>query len=535
MTEASPRKPIRRLIGAALLVVLLAIAAVAFLRHQSPAPVDAAAVDFDAALKGVKFDPAQDHNGVQGENGIPEGFEMALLAAILKNPTLDLSEEGGVSHDAVRKAYEQAVTSARTDTTALSLMWPTTAEVIAGYSLLGKDSHAAVKNMVAGFGAPLKGDYGLGLALDRYLSAEGDADGDGFTNRQEYHATRSQGREAYVRAALDPQTKPTEAQLADLPAPKKTRTIVGIVLYPGFEVLDVYGPVEMWANVPGFELLFIAEKAGPVRSAQGVETVATHSFESAPKLDILMVPGGFGTQAELRNPKMLAFLKSANQHTQVTTSVCTGSALLAKAGLLDGHHATSNKRFFLLAEQQSEKVTWVPEARWVESGKMFTSSGVSAGIDMALGVIAKIKGQMAAEEIANSLEYVWNQDASQDPFAKYILRLDSPQMRAEAGPDRLLKSAPEAGSKLTEAPEWMRLFFSRRPLIETAQLRLSSAKHPERQIPLSTLHEMGEKDLMFKVDQLLPAGDYRLEWTVRLEGSAQPVSGRLAFGVENPG
>jgi len=520
-----------RRIGLVILLLALTAAVVLTLR-SAPGPVDAASVDFDAALKGVKFDPAQDHNGAQGENGIPEGFEMALVAAILKNPALDLSAQGGVSHAEVRKAYEQTVTSARADTTALSLMWPTTAEVIAGYSLLGKDSHAAIKNMVAGFGSPLKGDYAPALALDRYLSAEGDADGDGFTNRQEYHATRSQGREAYVRAALDPQIKPAEAQLADLPALKKTRTIVGVVLYPGFEVLDVYGPVEMWANVPGFELVFIAEKAGPVRSAQGVETVATQSFESAPKLDILMVPGGFGTQAELRNPKMLAFLQSANQHTQFTTSVCTGSALLAKAGLLDGHRATSNKRFFLLAEQQSEKVTWVPEARWVESGKMFTSSGVSAGIDMALGVIAQMKGQMVAEEIANSLEYVWNQNADQDPFAKYILRLDSPQMRAEAGPDRLLKSAPEAGAQLAESPEWLRLFFSKRLLIETVQLKLTSAAQPDRQIPLSTLHEMGEKDLMFKVDQRLAPGEYRLDWAVTLEGSTQMLRGQLAFGVD---
>lgn len=531
MTNTPPRKPMRRWIGAASLIALLAIAAVAFLRFRDSAPMDVALVDFDAALKGVNFDPAQDHNGAQGENGIPEGFEMALVATVLKSPALDLSDQGGVSHAAVREAYKQAVASASSDTTVLRLMWPTTAEVIAAYTLLGNDSHSAIKNMVAGFGAPLKSDYSLALALDRFLSAEGDADGDGFTNRQEYHASRSQGREVYVRAALDPQIVPTTAQLADLPAPRKTRTIVGVVLYPGFEVLDVYGPVEMWANVPGFELVFVAENTGPVRSAQGVATVATHSFENAPKLDILMVPGGFGTQTELRNPKMLAFLQRANEHTQLTTSVCTGSALLAKAGLLDGHRATSNKRFFQLAEQQSQKVTWVPEARWVESGKMFTSSGVSAGIDMALGVIAKIKGEMAAEEIANALEYVWNQNADHDPFAHFIVRLDSPQMRAEAGPDRLLNSAPESGAQLTKAPEWLRLFFSKRPLIETAQLRLSPVEQPEQQIPLSMLHEMGEKDLMFKVDQLLAPGAYVLQWSVALEGGMQPITGRVTFEV----
>lgn len=533
--EPRQRKPILRRIGIGIGVLLIAAAAVvSFLLLRAPAAVDATSVDFDAALRGVKFDPSQDHNGAAGENGIPEGFEMALVQAILKNPKLDLSARGGVSHDAVQKAYVQANASARADTKALSLLWATTPDVIAGYTLLGKDSHAAIKSMTAGFGAPLEHDYSLALEFDRYLSAEGDADGDGFTNRQEYYATREQGRDAYVRAALDPDVRPTAEQLRGLSAPKKTRYIVGVVLYPGFEVLDVYGPVEMWSNTPGFEVVFIAQTAGPVRSAQGAQTVASHSFESAPKLDILMVPGGFGTQTELRNRALLDYLVRADKDTQFTTSVCTGSALLAKAGLLDGHRATSNKRFFSLAEAQSKAVTWVPEARWVESGKMFTSSGVSAGTDMALGLIAKMKGKMTATEIASALEYVWNDQADQDPFAKYVHRVEAPDTGADAGVDRLVKSMPEAGARLPEPPEWLRLFFSKRPQIEKSQLRLHPAGKPELQIPLSTLHEMGEKDLMFKVDQPLSKGDYVLEWTVTLDGSTQPLSGQMAFGVDAP-
>ncbi len=535
-TEPKPRTSTLRRIGIGIAVLLIVAAAVAaFLLLRAPPPVDATSVDFDAALRGVKFDPSQDHNGAQGENGIPEGFEMALLAAILKNPALDLSARGGVSHDAVQKAYLQANASARADTKALSLLWPTTPDVIAGYSLLGKDSHAAIKSMTAGFGAPLQSDYSLALDLDRYLSAEGDADGDGFTDRQEYYATREQGRDAYVRAALDPDLHPTPEQLANLPKPQKTRFTVGVVLYPGFEVLDVYGPVEMWSNTPGFEVVFIAQTAGPVRSAQGAQTVATHSFESAPKLDILMVPGGFGTQTELQNRPLLDYLVRADKDTQFTTSVCTGSALLAKAGLLDGHRATSNKRFFSLAEAQSQAVTWVPDARWVESGKMFTSSGVSAGTDMALGLIAKMKGKMVAAEIASALEYVWHDQADQDPFANYVRRLEAPEAGADAGPDRLVKSMPEAGARLAESPQWLRLFFSKRPLIETRQLRLSPVGQPTLQIPLSTFHEMGEKDLMFKVDQPLAAGDYLLSWTVTLDGSTQPLSGQVAFCVGGQG
>ncbi len=101
-------------------------------------------------------------------------------------------------------------------------------------------------------------------------------------------------------------------------------------------------------------------------------------------------------------------------------SVCSGSWILAKAGLLDGRRATSNKIFFELATQQSDKVEWIDEARWVEDGSIFTSSGVSAGMDMALAVIASLFGKEAALKVAIGTEYVWNQDPDNDPFHKYL-------------------------------------------------------------------------------------------------------------------
>jgi transcriptional regulator GlxA family with amidase domain len=101
-------------------------------------------------------------------------------------------------------------------------------------------------------------------------------------------------------------------------------------------------------------------------------------------------------------------------------SVCSGSWILAKAGLLDGRRATSNKVYFKLATQQSDQVQWVSEARWVEDGPIFTSSGVSAGIDMALAVIAALFGEDKAVEIANYTEYVWNKNPDEDPFHQYL-------------------------------------------------------------------------------------------------------------------
>ncbi|MBL8554358.1 MAG: DJ-1/PfpI family protein [Phenylobacterium sp.] len=200
------------------------------------------------------------------------------------------------------------------------------------------------------------------------------------------------------------------------PAAGKKKT-VGVVLYPDFEVLDVFGPVEMWANTPDLKVIFVAQTAGPVRSAQGVSVVADHDFASAPPLDIVMTPGGVGTFAQLRNETFLQYLRDADRGAEFTTSVCTGSALLARAGLLKGRRATSNKKFFALAEQQGGGVTWVRHARWVEDGKYITSSGVSAGTDMALGVVARLHGKEAARTLARLLEYQWSEDPNNDPFA----------------------------------------------------------------------------------------------------------------------
>jgi transcriptional regulator GlxA family with amidase domain len=101
-------------------------------------------------------------------------------------------------------------------------------------------------------------------------------------------------------------------------------------------------------------------------------------------------------------------------------SVCSGSAILARAGLLDGRRATSNKQFFELARSQSAKVDWVTEARWVEDGPFATSSGVSAGTDMALGLIARLYGRERAQQIADLTEYEWQSDPTRDPFVKFL-------------------------------------------------------------------------------------------------------------------
>ena len=194
---------------------------------------------------------------------------------------------------------------------------------------------------------------------------------------------------------------------------------LGAVLFPGFEMLDVFGPLEMFGILPGaVEIVVIAEKRGPVASFQGPETVARHGFDDCPHLDLILVPGGFGTRTEVENPALLEFLGRRVAEAEVAMSVCTGSALLAAAGVLDGRRATTNKMFFQWVADQGPGVTWVKQARWVDDGKFVTSSGVSAGIDMALAVIARTVGREPADNVARAMEYEWHTDADVDPFAK---------------------------------------------------------------------------------------------------------------------
>ncbi|HEY4308341.1 MAG TPA: DJ-1/PfpI family protein [Pirellulales bacterium] len=210
------------------------------------------------------------------------------------------------------------------------------------------------------------------------------------------------------------------AKPVDKPADAKATRTLGVVLYPRFELLDVYGPVEMFGALgQRVKIVMVGYQAGPIASAQGPKVVADYSFADCPPLDLLLVPGGFGTATQLGNEPLLAWLRERAEKAEIVMSVCSGSALLAKAGLLDGRRATSNKQFFQFAEKQGPKVQWVKEARWVEDGNRVTSSGVSAGMDMALAVIARLYGDEAAQKIADGTEYQWHRDANVDPFAKF--------------------------------------------------------------------------------------------------------------------
>jgi transcriptional regulator GlxA family with amidase domain len=194
---------------------------------------------------------------------------------------------------------------------------------------------------------------------------------------------------------------------------------VGVLLFPDFELLDVFGPLEAFGQARDwFRVLTVAEQAGPVASAQGPRAVADHGFDDSPPLDILLVPGGMGTRRDVTNQRLLDWIGAQARRAELTTSVCTGAALLARAGVLDGRRATTNKRAFGWVTEQGPKVEWVRQARWVDDGNVVTSSGVSAGIDMALHLIGKVAGPAVRDEIATRMEYTWHDDAANDPFAR---------------------------------------------------------------------------------------------------------------------
>jgi transcriptional regulator GlxA family with amidase domain len=199
------------------------------------------------------------------------------------------------------------------------------------------------------------------------------------------------------------------------------RRTLGVLLFPGFELLDVFGPLEAFGMRPArdhFEAVLVAERTGPVESAQGPKALAEAALDDSRRLDLILVPGGIGTRKAVNDSALCDWIGRRAADAELVMSVCTGAAMLARAGVLDGRRATTNKVAFEWVLGQGPRVEWVKEARWVEDGKFYTSSGVSAGIDMALTAIVKLTSRELAEQIAVLMEYDWHRDASWDPFAK---------------------------------------------------------------------------------------------------------------------
>ncbi len=178
---------------------------------------------------------------------------------------------------------------------------------------------------------------------------------------------------------------------------------VAYLLFDRFTALDITGPHEVLNRVPLTESIFVAEEAGPVRNeSDTLSLVADASLDEVPSPDILVVPGGFGTRALLEHEPLLAWIRQAHETSAWTTSVCTGSLLLAAAGLLDGLRATTH---WTARELLGELGAMAVPDRVVREGKIFTAAGVSAGIDMALVLVTEIWGAEVAQAVQLGIEY----------------------------------------------------------------------------------------------------------------------------------
>jgi transcriptional regulator GlxA family with amidase domain len=196
---------------------------------------------------------------------------------------------------------------------------------------------------------------------------------------------------------------------------------VGILVFPEVEVLDFCGPFEVFSvtrldedrrrqDRSAYEVHIVAEIAGVVVATGGLKVVADHRLEDCPPLDVLVVPGGWGTRREMNNDRLIDWLRERANAAQTLSSVCTGSLLLAKAGLLDGKRATTHWRALDEMRGLFPAVQVIDDQHIVDEGNLITSAGISAGIDMALLVVARHHGDAVARATARYMEYPFTQD-----------------------------------------------------------------------------------------------------------------------------
>lgn len=196
------------------------------------------------------------------------------------------------------------------------------------------------------------------------------------------------------------------------------RTLAALV-FPGFQTLDFFGPIEM---LGGFRdeiaVTTVAKGRDPVPSRHGQRIMVDRVLSDKDDYDLLFIPGGDGALEAARDEDLMQWIRQASAKAEYVMAVCTGSILLGLTGVLDGRRATTNKLDFTATTPLVPNVEWVRKARWIEDGKFFTSSGVSAGMDCALAVAARLFGPDKAVEMAVGCEYDWHSDASWDPFAR---------------------------------------------------------------------------------------------------------------------
>jgi len=184
---------------------------------------------------------------------------------------------------------------------------------------------------------------------------------------------------------------------------------IGILVFPGVQQLDLTGPYEVFASIPGANVHLLWKNRATITSATGLALAATLTFGECPALDVLCIPGGGGVNALLADAEVLDFIRAQAARARYVTSVCTGSLVLGAAGLLQGRRATTH----WFSHDFLARFGAIPvHGRVVRDGNLITAGGITAGIDFGLAVVAELLGQAQAEAIQLALEY-----APAPPFA----------------------------------------------------------------------------------------------------------------------
>jgi transcriptional regulator GlxA family with amidase domain len=196
---------------------------------------------------------------------------------------------------------------------------------------------------------------------------------------------------------------------------------VGILIFENVEVLDFCGPYEVFVTTrldesrrreteSPYKVSLLSATTEPVTCSGGMRVLPTHALDDAPPQDILVVPGGWGVRALLDDAPLMGWLRERAGQVKTLASVCTGSLLLASAGLLDGREATTHWRSLSLMKERFPKVRVHEDMHVVEDGNIISSAGISAGMDLALRIVARNHGDEVAANAARNMEYPWPSD-----------------------------------------------------------------------------------------------------------------------------
>jgi transcriptional regulator GlxA family with amidase domain len=190
-----------------------------------------------------------------------------------------------------------------------------------------------------------------------------------------------------------------------------SRRIVGILLFEDVEVLDVAGPYEVFSvagrrqGLEPFDVRLLAKEAAPVSARNGFIMTPHVALRDAPALDLLLVPGGLGTRTVQHDSELVAAVRDRAATAELVLSVCTGALVLGRAGLLDGLEATTHHSAFDELREAAPLARLRPEARYTDNGRVLTSAGIAAGIDLALHVVERLLGRDVAEEASRYMEF----------------------------------------------------------------------------------------------------------------------------------